>query len=107
MADEKCSYRIAYEKQKRLVEARDKEIADLRAQLEQALDEVKRLNEWADGMTDAALKERTTGLAYQRELRDIIFKQKQAFTKINLLLALEGAKALPEIALIVHNMLQK
>lgn len=31
--------------------------------------EVKRLNKWADGMTDIALKERATGEAYQRELR--------------------------------------
>jgi hypothetical protein len=36
MANKKCSYHIAYENQKQLVETRDKEIAALRAQLEQA-----------------------------------------------------------------------
>lgn len=34
-----------------------------------ARDEVKRLNTWADGFSDAQLKERATGEAYIRELR--------------------------------------
>lgn len=45
-------------------------IADLEARLATAEGEVVRLNQWADGMTDIALKERATGEAYQRELRD-------------------------------------
>ena len=32
--------------------------------------EVARLNKWADGFSDAQLKERRTGEAYQSELRD-------------------------------------
>lgn len=56
--------------------AQESKIADnLRSQLEKAQAEVKRLNEWADSMTDAALKERATGEAYQRELRDTIARQ--------------------------------
>lgn len=31
--------------------------------------ECARLNKWADGMTDAAMKERATAEAYQRELK--------------------------------------
>ena len=47
-------------------------IADLEARLAVAEAEVGRLNQWADGMADIALKERATGEAYQRELRDKI-----------------------------------
>lgn len=47
-------------------------IAELEARLATAEAEVVRLNQWADGMTDIALKERATGEAYQRELRDKI-----------------------------------
>jgi len=47
-------------------------IADLEARLATAEAEVGRLNQWADGMADIALKERATGEAYQRELRDKI-----------------------------------
>lgn len=50
---------------------------DLRRELSAALAEVKRLNEWADGMTDAALKERQTGEMYQRELRAEIERLRQ------------------------------
>lgn len=52
-------------------------IADLERELSAALAEVKRLNEWADGMTDAALKERQTGEMYQRELRAEIERLRQ------------------------------
>lgn len=41
----------------------------LRAERDEAADEIERLNLRADGMTDAALKERRTGEEYQRELR--------------------------------------
>ena len=50
---------------------------DLLRELAAALAEVKRLNEWADGMTDAALKERQTGEMYQRELRAEIERLRQ------------------------------
>lgn len=49
----------------------------LERELAAALAEVKRLNEWADGMTDAALKERQTGEMYQRELRAEIGRLRQ------------------------------
>jgi len=49
----------------------------LERKLSAALAEVKRLNEWADGMTDAALKERQTGEMYQRELRAEIERLRQ------------------------------
>ena len=49
----------------------------LERELAAALAEVKRLNEWADGMTDAALKERQTGEMYQRELRAEIERLRQ------------------------------
>ena len=49
----------------------------LERELSAALAEVKRLNEWADGMTDAALKERQTGEMYQRELRAEIERLRQ------------------------------
>ena len=55
-----------------LLDAKDTRIADLEARLATAEGEVVRLNQWADGMTDIALKERATGEAYQRELRDKI-----------------------------------
>lgn len=45
------------------------EVDMLNIQLSTAETEVARLNKWADGMTDIALKERATGEAYQRELR--------------------------------------
>ena len=50
----------------------EKEFAELEARLATAEAEVGRLNQWADGMADIALKERATGEAYQRELRDKI-----------------------------------
>lgn len=53
-------------------EALRAKLADLEARLATAEGEVVRLNQWADGMTDIALKERATGEAYQRELRDKI-----------------------------------
>lgn len=34
--------------------------------------EVARLHKWADGFSDAQLKERATGEAYQRELRGLL-----------------------------------
>lgn len=34
------------------------------------LAEIERLNKWADGFSDAQIKERQTGEAYQRELRE-------------------------------------
>ena len=45
------------------------EVDMLNIQLATAETEVARLNKWADGVTDIALKERATGEAYQRELR--------------------------------------
>lgn len=37
--------------------------------IEWLCNEFERLNEWADGFSDAQLKERVTGEEYQRELR--------------------------------------
>lgn len=45
------------------------EVDMLNIQLSTAETEIARLNKWADGMTDIALKERATSEAYQRELR--------------------------------------
>lgn len=56
---------------RRAVEA----IAELRA-------EVARLNQWADGMTDAAMKERATGEMYQRELRARVEKAEADVTRL-------------------------
>lgn len=39
------------------------------AKLPALLAEIDRLNEWADGFSDAQMKERQTGEQYQRELR--------------------------------------
>jgi ATPase subunit of ABC transporter with duplicated ATPase domains len=39
-------------------------------ELAQARAEIARLNKWADGFSDAQIKERQTGEAYQQELRE-------------------------------------
>jgi len=44
-------------------------IRALLAERDLALQEVKRLNDWADGFSNAQLEERRTGELYQRELR--------------------------------------
>lgn len=47
-----------------------------RSEAQQA--EIERLNKWADGFSDAQLKERATGEAYQRELRERAESAEQA-----------------------------
>jgi chromosome segregation ATPase len=44
-------------------------IAELERELDEARAEVNRLNDWADSMTDIAMRERSTGDAVQKELR--------------------------------------
>lgn len=44
-------------------------MSDDKARIEALEAEIERLNKWADGFSDAQLKERQTGEAYQRELR--------------------------------------
>lgn len=54
------------------------QIAALLASIGEKDAEIERLNKWADGMTDIALKERATGDAYQKELRATIERLKAA-----------------------------
>ena len=51
------------------IQTLEKDLAAERERADKAEAEVARLNQWADGMTDAVLKERETGEMYQRELR--------------------------------------
>jgi hypothetical protein len=46
------------------------------------LAELDRLNKWADGFSDAQLKERATGEAYQRELRDKLDRQQRQVDRL-------------------------
>lgn len=69
----------------------DAQIATLTAKLAEcererdaALTEVKRLNDWADGMTDIALRERATGDAYQKELRAKLAETQTQLIRANL-----------------------
>lgn len=58
--------------------------------------EVKRLNDWADGFSDAQQKERSTGEEYQRELREEIAQLRVATNSTKLLSAIRAALDLNE-----------
>jgi len=59
-------------------------LAECERERDAALTEVKRLNDWADGMTDIALRERATGDAYQKELRAQLAETQTQLIRANL-----------------------
>jgi SHS2 domain-containing protein len=73
----KVDYHAEWETQRDNFQKETLRASNLAAELAQAKKEIAMLNKWADGFSDAQIKERQTGEMYQRELRAELAQSKK------------------------------